>query len=277
MSQLLFDRSIEITIGKRGQQGFIYKDLRVTFAVEKSLSNKPNKSTIKVYNLTKDNRSKAEQSGNVVVLRAGYADQLETIFTGDVAKAKTELDGNDYVTTFEMGDGEQLFQTAKIEQSFSKGTDIKDAITGILEKVGFKVGDISGIISEKLQGPLVLSGPVRKHLDDLAVRQNFEWSIQDDQIQVLQKGKPSKLEAVLVSPDTGLIGIPKNRFGKKDGGAEEKGIEFDILLNGKLKPGRIIVMSSKVFQGKYRLQKVVYSGDNFGQDFLCKCEAVPIK
>lgn len=273
MGQILFDRKIELTIGKRGQQGFLYKDLRVIFKVEKSLAAKPNKSEIKVYNLTKDNRSKAEQSGNLIILRAGYGTQLETIFTGDVAKAKTELDGNDYVTTFELGDGELLYKTAKSELSFAKGTDLKEAISSVLSQAGFNLGDISGLISEKLQAPIVLSGNVRKHLDDIATRQNFEWSIQDDAVQILEKGKATKQEAVLLSPETGLVGIPKNRFGKTP---DEKGIEFDCLLNGKIKPGRTVVISSKVFQGRYRIEKVIYQGDNYGQDYVCKCEAAPV-
>lgn len=272
MADILFDRKIELTIGKRGQNGFTYKDLRVVFKVEKSLNSKPNKSEIKVYNLTKDNRSKAEQSGNVVLLKAGYGDKIESIFTGDVAKAKTQLEGVDYVTTFELGDGEFLFKTAKADISFSKGTDLKEAITGILNQVGFKFGDLSGLISEKLQAPLVLSGNVRKHLDDVSTRQGFEWSIQDDAIQILKQGQATKEQLVLLSAKTGLIGIPKNRFGKTP---EEKGIEFDCLLNGKLKPGRKVQIDSAVFQGVYRIEKIVYQGDNFSQDFTCKCEAAP--
>lgn len=272
MSQQLFDRKIELTIGKRGQQGFLYRDLRVTFKVEKSLNPKPNKSEIKVYNLTKDNRSKAEVTGNVIILRAGYGTQLESIFTGDVAKAKTELDGVDYVTTFELGDGELLYKSAKSELSFAKGTDVKEAIQTVLSQAGFNLGDITGLVTEKLQSGLVLSGNVRKHLDDVAVRQGFEWSIQDDAVQILGKGKSTKQEAVFLSPETGLIGIPKNRFGKE---VQEKGIEFDCLLNGKIKPGRQVIISSKVIQGKYRVEKVIFQGDNYGQDFMCKCEAVP--
>lgn len=272
MSDLLYDRKIEITIGKRGQSGFTYKDLRVIFKVEKSLNSKPNKSEIKVYNLTRDNRSKAEQSGNVLLLKAGYGTNIETIFTGDVAKAKTELEGVDYVTTFELGDGEKLFQTAKSDISFSKGTDLKEAIVNILNKANFNLGDISGLVSEKLQAPLVLSGNVRKHLDDLATRQNFEWSIQDEAVQILKQGSPTKESLVILNSNTGLIGIPKNRFGKKD---DEKGIEFDCLLNGKLKPGRRVLIESDIIQGFFRIQKVLYQGDNYGQDFTCKCEAAP--
>ena len=272
MADLLFDRKIEITIGKRGQTGFIYKDLRVTFKVEKSLNSKPNKSEIKIYNLTKDNRSKAEQSGNVLLLKAGYGKNIETIFTGDVAKAKTELEGTDYVTVFELGEGEFLFKTAKADISFSKGTDLKEAITSILNSSGFSLGDITGLVSEKLQSPLVLSGNVRKHLDDIATRQNLEWSIQDEKIQILKKGEATKEEVFVLSPNTGLIGIPKNRVGKTEG---EKGIEFECLMNGKLKPGRKVQIESSFFQGRYRIEKIVYQGDNYGQDFTCKCEAAP--
>lgn len=274
MSDLLFDRQIEVTIGKRGQAGTQYTDLRVEFKVEKTLESKPSKGFVKVYNLTKDNRSKAEQTGNVLILRAGYGKNLSNIFTGDVARAKTELEGVDYITTFELGDGELMYQTSKSELSFAKGTDIQTALKGIFSNVGAVLGDITGLKSEKLNAPLVLSGNVRKHLDEIGKRQGFEWSIQDEAFQILEKGKPTKDEAILLSSETGLIGIPKNKFGKDP---TEKGIEFDSLLNPKLKPGRRAVIESKIIQGVYRIEKVTFQGDNYGTDFLSKCEASPIR
>lgn len=273
MSDLLFDRQVEITIGKRGSAGTQYTDLRVAFKVEKTLESKPSKGVVKVYNLTKDNRSKAEQSGNVLILRAGYGNQLSNIFTGDVARAKTELEGQDYVTTFELGDGETMFNVAKSELSFAKGTDISEALKGIFSSVGAKLGDITGLKSEKLNAPLVLSGNLRKHLDEVGKRQGFEWSIQDDAFQILEKGKPTKDEAVLLSAETGLVGIPKNKFGKD---ITEKGVEFDSLLNGKLRPGRKVILESVQFQGLYRIEKVTFEGDNYDTTFLCKCEGTKL-
>ena len=268
--QELFGRKVELTIGKKGEQGFLYKDLRIAFKVEKSLESKPNKGEIKVYNLTRDNRAKAEQNGNVIILKAGYGEQLESIFTGDVAKAKTELDGVDYVTTFELGDGEIQYRTARAELSFAKGTDVKEVMKTILAKVGGILGDVSGLSSEKLQAPMVFSGDVRKHLDDVAVRQGFEWSIQDGAYQIIGNGKATKENAVFLSAKTGLIGIPKNRVGKD---ISAKGIEFDALLNGKIKPGRKVVIESKFFSGIYRIEKVKFEGDNFGKEFYARCEA----
>lgn len=271
MSDLLYDRSVEVTIGKRGQNGTQYKDLRVSFKVEKTLDGKPNKGEVKIYNLSKDSRSKAEQTGNVLLLRAGYAGKLDTIFTGDIARAKTDLDGVDYATCFELGDGEQIFNVGRAEIAYAKGTDIKKAVESIIAAAGGIVGDITGLKPEKLQSTLVLSGNLRKHLDDLAVRQGFEWSIQDDKFQILPKGAATKEEVVFLSADTGLVGLPKVKFGKD---ITEKGIEFDALLMGKIKAGRAVILDSKVFQGKYRVEKVVHIGDTHGNDWFSKCEAV---
>lgn len=273
MSDLLFGREVEVIFGKRGENGTSFTELRTAFRVEKTLESKPNKGEVKVYNLSKDSRSKAEQTGNVLILRAGYFGKLDTIYTGDVAKAKTDLDGSDYCTTFELGDGEQIFKVGRSETSFQAGTDVKKAVESILSQAGAKIGDITGLKPEKLQSSLVLSGNIRKHLDDLAVRQGFEWSIQDDKFQILPKGGATKEEAVLLSPETGLIGIPKNRFGKD---STERGIEFDSLLMGKIKAGRTVIIDSKFFQGKYRVEKVVHVGDTYGQEWFSRCEAVPL-
>ncbi len=272
MSELL-DRNIEVTIGKRGQNGTLYDNLKVTFKVQKSLESKPNKGEVKVYNLTKDSRSKAEQTGNVLILKAGYGKQIETIFTGDVARAQTDFDGIDYATTFELGDGESIYTTGRSELSFVKGTDVKTAVEKTLSGSGALIGDLTGLKSEKLQSGLVLSGNIRKHLDDIAERQGFEWSIQDDKFQVLTKGKSTKEEAILLSSETGLVGLPKARFGKVVG---DRSIQFECLLMGKIKAGRAVVISSKSFQGRYRIEKVTHTGDNYGAEFLSKCEATPL-
>lgn len=267
MSQQLYDRKIELLIGKPGKQGILYKDLRISFSVEKSSSSVPNKSEVKIYNISRLRRALTEEKGNVIALRAGYGNSVETIFSGDVARSITELDGPDWVTTFEMGDGEKAYRAGKIDQSFSKGTSIKDVFTSMISSLGLGSGDLSGITSDSLIGPLSLSGPVKTHLDDLSERSGAEWSIQNGSVQVIPKGGTTKNEAILLSAETGLIGIPK----KKD-----DGVEVISLLQGKINPGSKIVIKSNVINGNFRVEKVKHAGDNFGQEFYSTMEVVKL-
>lgn len=277
MANLLFDRKLELSIGESGKEGFLYRNLRIGFKVEKSSSDKPNKALIKVYNLSINNRAQVEKAGNAVILKAGYGEEIDNIFSGDVSKAFTELDKTDFITTIESGDGEIAYKSSVIEKSYAKGTDLKDVFGELISKTGLQIGDISGVVNEKLLSGLSLSGSVKDQISILSERQNAEWSIQDGAVQILKRGTTTQEEAVLISATTGMIGIPKKRFEKDTSGKEkELGIEVVSLLNGKIKPGRLIRVESKLISGDFKVQKVTHEGDNYAQEYYSKVEAVPL-
>lgn len=277
MSTQLFDRKIEVSIGESGKTGFLYRDLRIGFKVEKSLSDKPNKATVKIYNLAINNRSQVEKTNNAVVIKAGYGQEIDNIFSGDVSKAFTEQDKTDFITTIESGDGEIAYKTSVIEKSYSKGTDLKSVFSDLINQTGLQIGDISGVVNEKLLSGLSLSGSVRDQISILSERQNSEWSIQDGAVQIISKGTATKESAILISATTGMIGIPKKRFEKDTSGKDkELGIEVTSLLNGKIKPGRLIRVESKLISGDFKVQKVIHEGDNYAQEYYSKIEAVPL-
>lgn len=269
MSDVLFGRNCQISIGVPGQPGVVFKDLRVVFKVEKSLSSCPNKSEIKIYNLARARRTLAEQKGLVAVLKAGYGvDQngnpnLESIFAGNIARVITTQEGPDYVTALEAGDGEVAYRSSNFEQTFSAGSAIKDVFTGILGSLGLSAGDTSGVPAGNIISSLSLSGPARKQMDDLAARTGSEWSIQDQAVQFIVKGGTRNQTAILLTPQTGLITIPKR---KKE--LKKDGLEITSLLQGKIKPGSLIRVETKSLTGTYRAQKVTHHGDTHGKEFF---------
>lgn len=265
-NDLLFNRKASFTFGLPGQLGKIYSNLRIRFKIIKTSDSKPNKSNVQVFNLTKETRTLAEKKGQVFILSAGYETTEEVLFSGDVARIITELESSDYVTTFEAGDGEKAFQTARLDKSFQEGVDIKDVFSELITSLGKTVKDISSIKSSKIINGISLTGLSRTHLDDLTKRFGLEWSIQDGAVQILEKNKSTKESAIVLTVDSGLIGIPKRK--------EDGSIDIVSLLQPQIKPGRIIRLESKFISGDFVCRKVIHSGDTHGQDWYSQIEAI---
>ncbi len=46
-----------------------------------------------------------------------------------MARAITDIEGPDYITTFESGDGEKAYSESKLDLSFKEGVNIKDVFS----------------------------------------------------------------------------------------------------------------------------------------------------
>lgn len=297
MSQNLYGRVAILDIGVPGQQGkriqsFYIDDetrvvrdgLRVTFKIEKTSEPTPNKASIEVYNLAPDTIELLKKPKCRVVLSAGYGlimdvglSSAEVIFTGDGAKSYTKKTGPDYITTIEVGDGLTSYQGSQINTSIAGGAAGKSAIEQVISAMGLKKGEVKGADSYSFGDNLVLSGNARDAMDDVTDKGDLEWSIQDEQVQVLPVNGFNSLDPVKLTSDTGLIGSP-NRTGfqnSKQTKSLDAGIEFVSLLQPSLKPGRRVLIESKFVTGVFVVRKTNMNGDTKQGPWFSECEALP--
>ena len=272
----LFKRNVAVTFGsKQTGEAMQFDSLRVIFQVEKNSESNANTAKISVFNLSAQGRALAERKQAVAILQAGYGERLQQLFYGDITRAYISRQGPDWVTTIECGDGSAALRSVHIDKSYAPGTDLKQVIRDVaqsfVDQGKVVMGSLLGIRSEKTQTGVSLSGSSQKHLDDLAARQGLEWSIQDNTLQVLPKDRDSGLEAVLLTPRTGLIGSPVKR--EVAGGL---GVEFKALIQAKLVPGRLVRIESRQVDGAYKIQSVTFAGDTHGQAFYAQAKAVAI-
>ena len=101
----------------------------------------------------------------------------------------------------------------------------------------------------------------------MAKRFNFDWSVQDGAVQATQDGAPVPGLAILVSSSTGLIGNVVKRA---------EGIEFTTLLNGEIKPGRLLSIDSFDVKGFFKTRKVTFQGDTHDGPWFANVEAAPL-
>ena len=298
MSIDLFGRVATLDIGVPGEQGkrirsfyidestrVVTDGLRITFSIEKTSESTPNKASIEVYNLAPDTIALLKKKKCRVTLSAGYglirnqnASSAELLFKGDTAKSYTKKSGQDLITTIEVGDGLTAFQSTKINESFSEGVTGTTIVDRVTSAMGLSKGEISGLSGINFSGGFVASGNARDTLDDVAEKGDLEWSIQDDAIQMLPINGFTKLEAIKLTSDTGLIGSPNktgfnnssNKKGKSDG------VEFVSLLQPGLVPGRRVQILSKFVEGVFVVRKTKFHGDTKSGPWFSECEALPV-
>ncbi len=276
-SQELFGRIAVLNFGPVGLKGQSFASIvysqdpqntgspgfRIGFKIEKDTSSTVNKAEIRIYNLSSNSRSLAENPKNVVELFAGYGKEPKLLFRGNPSRVISTIGGPDSVTTFDVGDGLKSFQNSRVDVSFKKGTPAKDIFQTLTNTMGLARGEQKGLPEKSFPSGLSLSGPVRDHMNYLTQKLDLEWSIQNGAVQILPKGKSTEQAAFLLSAETGLIGSPN----KKD-----KGLEVVSLLQPDINPGRVVEIRSKFVNGQFRVEKVSHEGDTSDTAWFTRIE-----
>mgnify|MGYP003670633929 CR=1 FL=1 len=277
----LYNRAAELNvINKKDSTVRVVKGLRIIFEIEKTSEPTPNTASITVFNLNQENRDFLKSEDLRVVLLAGYTGQersgrlVSSVFSGDVKKVATEKSGPDFLTTLECGDSEKSIQETHFEKTYSAedGTHVLVIIKELAAALGLVVNDenIKGVSDNKFINPVILSGNVKKHLDDLVSKEGLEWSVQDGEIHIRNRTDAKFVNAFLLNVNTGLIGTPVKR---------EKGIEFLSLLNPLIRPTETVKIESRFtgssfVNGSFVVKRAYYKGDTHEGEWVVRGEAL---
>lgn len=285
MSGLLYGRSVQVSVGQRGQPALLIQKLRIVFKIEKTLEKTPNNSTIEIYNLSDKSRAIIERKAGAIRVTAGYGDRIKDLFIGDIGSVVTKRSGADIITSIEAQDGLLAYQSKEVDLSFAPGAKVGTIINQLVNAFGLTKGEVQGLNEEDqyLNG-ISFSGKIHKHIDTVLQKQpQLDWSIQDGQLQILPKVKASTRSAILLTPDTGLVGSPFKRvvlnqdIAKKVSGTDaENGVKVKSLLNADITPGRLIRVEAQFVTGTFKVEKVDHDGDTHGTSFYSDIEAVGV-
>jgi len=222
---MLFDRVYRLLVGKKGDaKGIEITDLRIEFDIEKSAKKNPNKGSIKIYNLAKATRTELEKPGTRCVLYAGYKDQdgPQLIFNGDVTFAWTQFKLPDVITELELGDGASEIRDTTISVGYDKGVKSKQILQDAAKKMDTPLVVPSNLAERVWEHGVSFFGPVRTLLDKVTKGSNSEWSIQNGNLQVIEKGMVTTRQGIVLSADSGLIGSPERERASKDGASSKE-------------------------------------------------------
>lgn len=265
----LYDRVASLIIAPTsGADGIELGNLRFTFSVEKTSTSEGNKANIKIYNLASQTRDSIQIKDQAVSLEGGYKDLSQRIFAGVIKRFEHKRNGVNIVTELECKDGGQDLEGVEFQKTYGTGTSKTKIIRDVIREMPhtdegmLSSTAITGSISAKLS----MSGSARRCLDRLAKSWNFEWSIQDGAIQVLDELGTTNTQslALVLSPESGLIGVPVKT---------DRGAKFKSLMIPSLKPGSYVTVKSEFLSGHYKVDSLKHAGDTHGTEWSTDCEA----
>ncbi len=140
--------------------------------------------------------------------------------------------------------------------------------------MGVAIGNLIDVTSSlrktftEFSNGVVLSGKVEKELDKIAKSMGLKWSMQDKQLLFLGRTQFIGTLISKLSAGTGLIGSPEP--------GEDGIVRVQAILQPNLLPGTRIQVDSKEVTGVYRIEKTVFVGDTWGDDWSADLECKPL-
>jgi hypothetical protein len=275
-AQALWGKSLLVTVEDLDLSGF-----DAAFSVTRTLKATPNTCELRLYNLGQALRRELAtkaKDGLFVSIAAGFGDRLCQIYRGDLRDAFSVREDTGWVTTISSGDGEKARRTARVRRAFPRGTKVDVVLRALTESLGVGMGNTASALfgpkklahgSSEFVSGTVTHGSAATQLTEMLRSVGMEWSIQDGELQVLDKGRALAGEAIVLTPETGLVGSPE---------PGNKGtVKATVLLMPGLQPGTKVLIETSEVHGLFRLERVDYAGDTTQDDWLAHIEGKGVK
>lgn len=297
-----FDRVYSLIVGQGGQQGLQIDNLRVNFEIVKNSSKNPNRSRIRVYNLSLDNRKALEKPDVRCVFKAGYAEEegpLE-VYQGDVALVFSTYDRADVITEIQLGEGFKAIRDVMISLSYKEGVESKKVLQDIAGKMKLTLSMPNDVPQRTWQNGLAFHGAARQGLDKVCAATGLSWSVQAGALQIVRSGGNTNRTVFDLAADSGLIGFPeRTRQGKQEvsidpedkdaakllkarsrqitATQEEDGWRIRSLLLPTLLPSDRVKLSSRTVEGVFTIKDIRHFGDTHQGDWITELKVVDPK
>jgi hypothetical protein len=290
-----FDRVYRLLVGKPNQKGVeIVQPIRITFDVRKDTEEEPNDHTIRVYNLAAATRRALEEPGLRCVLYAGYAEEGGPLLmaSGSVVFAYTKFEQPDVVTELIVKDGYTEVRDTAISIGLGPGAQASAIIRDIARQMGLPLVMADDVADRRWQQGFSFYGAARTALHKVTQGTGLEWSIQNQQLQVVQRRGTTRRQAVVLAADTGLLGFPertreaaREKAKVKDqttgdnvnlvsAQQQRDGWRVQSLLLPTLNPGDLVKLESKSVEAFLRVEGLQHSGDSAGGNWQTELQLV---
>ncbi len=261
-------RLVTMTIGPPGGIGRKFvgsvsatqPGLWLTASIEHTSGPRPNKGKMKIHNLGEDSARFIEGVGFTIEVAAGE-DIAGSMFRGDITRAETRQEGPTRVTAIEAAEGNRIWATSTISRSWPPNTTRDQVLSDVLIAMGAARGYVSPRLApRRFATGLVWAGLCRDLLDLLfdSDAEPFaeRWTMAGNSVDVFVDGETRPGNALLLTPETGLIGSPSR--------TKSGGVKFKTKLAPSARPGGPIQVVAKFIRGVYRLLKVNHEIDSKG-------------
>ncbi|RRA01117.1 phage protein [Burkholderia cepacia] len=238
-----FDRKATLLAGGADDNGIDLSELRFTFEVRRGDTQTPNWARIKIFNPNPSDVNRIRDEFSRVVLSAGYAGNIGIIFDGQLVQPRQGRENaTDTYLDLTCADGDRAYNFAVVSTTLAAGAthaDVVNAVAQAMAKKGVTLGYIPDLTGNAYPRGCVLFGMARDIMETVAVDLDMDWSIQNGQLTMIPRTSFIPGEAVVVAPDTGMVGLPVQM---------RNYIMVRILLNPNVKIGTIIRLENSLIQ-----------------------------
>lgn len=258
MRVLKFGRNYTLTVETlNGELLIIQPPFTVEFDITRNILTSANVCSIRIYNLSQNNRNKIRfnimDTGDfrAVQLQAGYGTNLPIIFNGNITQAWSVREGNNFITAIESFDGGFAFSNSQSNIVFPAGTaqqTVIETLAGSLPNVSIgAIGSYPGSLSRGAS----YNGSATDILRDLTGGGFF---IDNGKANCLGDSECLEGEMLLINSSNGLLGTPVR---------EQTIINFDMIFEPRLIVGQQIQLQSSTaqnFNGFYKVISLKHRG-----------------
>lgn len=266
---VLFRRSVRLLVNVAD-----LSELRIAFAIKKTLTKEPNTAEIRVWNLSAESRKAIAERHLPVTLSAGYAETIGVVFRGDLRFVSHERAGADWITKLACGDGEKVITESRISRSFGPGTPASQVLASVKTALaGLSAGNFDQAltgITGVFENGVALSGDAFAQAEKIARGRGFNLSIQDGALSLIPESGAEVGTATLLTPETGMVGAPEIASPEKPGAPVK--VKVKSLLQASLRPGRVVDLRSAAIAGLFRVDAVNHTGDTHGSEWFSDVE-----
>ncbi|WP_281696852.1 baseplate hub protein [Acidaminococcus massiliensis] len=238
--------------------------------------------------LTDEQASAAKASGQTVTSQTVDVElQYGKIFDGQIIWSSRSKESNvDYVLTLTAIDGDSPLHLNFIKKTVNKGLNQRQALQTVCDsaekKIPTNMGTITdGLSLQALPRGKVFFGDPTDYIADICRGNAADYYVEDGNLHVTRLQDISNDEALVVTPDTGLIGMPQQT---------QFGVAFKLLLNPAIHLGTLVklknseVNEAQVSPGQqqaplddewiYRVTALTHSGDTRGTTWYTSCQGI---
>lgn len=281
-----FDRQYRLAAGPAGGAGFEVGEtskaqpvaLHVNFSLQKSDLETQNTGRVTLWNLNPSQLAVLNEKDCVVSLKAGYGSKLALIFAGIVSYVSTTIDSADRKTEIEVIDNLVEIRDTYVSVSYNGTVNWKIIFDDVAAQMGVAVSYSYNAEFVDISNGFSFVGLARDIMTKGCKCCNLSWSIQNGVMQVKKPGDVMSRKVYVLSPDTGLLGIPARVVITQDEATGKNTLGWDVeyFLNGAINIDDYVKLESETVTGYFRVYSLEISGDNVSGDWICKARLLEV-
>lgn len=216
------------------------------------------------------------QKNQVVILNAGYEDDMGVLFVGQVASCSHRQNGVEWQTKITATAALDQWLNTQINKTYAENTKAEDIVRDLLNIFGLEIGVFQLVENVVYPRGRVCSGKLKDILTEIVITEcKSRLLIRSNQI-IINNPADGVTKGYLLTADSGLlfqstdsdvttVEAPQTKGASaEEKAAEEKTWKRQCLLNYRMGPGDQIQIQSRDLNGKFLIVSGKHKGTPTG-------------